>query len=138
MDFRTIRCERDGPLAWITLNRPEKLNAISKTMVAELNQAMDDLQGDEHVRIILIKGEGRAFSAGFDLEPEAGAGRTRAEELAALRQELRDDFDLIMRFWDSPKPTIAQVDGIATAAFLQRSLDTVAVFLRILEFEEVK
>ncbi len=41
MDFATIRYETEGPLAWITLNRPDKLNAISKTMVAELNQALD-------------------------------------------------------------------------------------------------
>ena len=41
MSFATLICETEGPLAWITLNRPEKLNAISKAMVAELNQALD-------------------------------------------------------------------------------------------------
>ena len=119
MGFGTIRCERDGPLAWITLNRPDKLNAISKTMVAELNRAMDDVQRDERVRAILVKGEGRAFSAGFDLEPQTDADRSRDEELAALKQELRDDFDLIMRFWDSPKPTIAAVHGYCLGGALE-------------------
>jgi enoyl-CoA hydratase len=111
MDFTTIRCEREGPLFWITLNRPDKLNAISQTMVAELNRALDEGERDEQVRVILVKGEGRAFSAGFDLEPGAADDLTREEEVAALRKELRDDFDLIMRFWDSPKPTIAAVHG---------------------------
>ena len=119
MDLQTLRCEREGPLAWITLNRPEKLNAISKTMVAELNRAMDEAEADEQVRVILLNGEGRAFSAGFDLEPEAVSGRTPEEEAAALKQELRNDFDLIMRFWDSPKPTIAAVHGYCLGGALE-------------------
>ena len=78
-------------------------------MLAELNQALDAALRDQTVRVILLQGEGRAFSAGFDLEPQAASGMTREEEIAAMKQELRDDFDLIMRFWDSPKPTVAAV-----------------------------
>jgi len=100
MTFATIKYETEGPLAWITLNRPEKLNAISKQMVAELKLATDMAQCDDSIRVILIKGEGRAFSAGFDLEYDANSNIT---------DELYNDFDLIMRFWDSPKPTIAAV-----------------------------
>jgi enoyl-CoA hydratase len=111
MDFATIVYQTEGPLAWITLNRPDKLNAISQAMVAEINAACDTALRDDQVRVILIHGAGRAFSAGFDLEPQEGSGRTREEEVDALKQELRDDFDLIMRFWDSPKPTIAAVHG---------------------------
>lgn len=130
MSFETITYETEGPLAWITLNRPQKLNAISKTMVGELNRAMDQAQQDDGVRVILVKGEGRAFSAGFDLEPEAAAGRTqtptqtqtRAEEIAALKQELRNDFDLIMRFWDSPKPTLAAIHGYCLGGALELAL----------------
>jgi enoyl-CoA hydratase len=109
MDFTTIIYETEGPLAWITLNRPDKLNAISKPMVAELNAALDLALHDEQVRVILIKGEGRAFSAGFDLELDSDSKLTPEQELEALKQELYTDFDLIMRFWDSPKPTIAAV-----------------------------
>lgn len=122
MGFQTIRYECEGPLAWVTLNRPEKLNAISKTMVAELNRALDEAQRDESVLVILIRGEGRAFSAGFDLEPESVPGRTREQEVAALKQELRDDFDLIMRFWDSPKPTIAAVHGYCLGGALELAI----------------
>jgi len=100
MKYETIRYENEGPLAWITLNRPEKLNAISKRMVAELNQAMDEALMSDETRVILLKGEGRAFSAGFDLEYDADS---------KIEDELQNDFDLIMRFWDSPKPTIAAV-----------------------------
>jgi enoyl-CoA hydratase len=109
MGFTTINYETEGPLAWITLNRPDKLNVINKPMVLEINAALDLALGDEQVRVILIKGEGRAFSAGFDLEMDPDSELTAEEELEALKRELYDDFDLIMRFWDSPKPTIAAV-----------------------------
>lgn len=122
MDFTTIRYQTEGPLAWITLNRPDKLNAISKTMVAELNQALDKALRDDPVRVIVIQGEGRAFSAGFDLEPQGSRERTREEELADLREELRDDFDLIMRFWDSPKPTIAAIHGYCLGGAMELAL----------------
>ena len=117
--FTTIRYETEGPLAWITLDRPKKLNAIDRTMVAELNRAMDAALVDEQIRVILVKGEGRAFSAGFDLEPQADENATREEELKALKQELREDFDLIMRFWDSPKPTLAAVHGYCLGGALE-------------------
>lgn len=100
MKFETVIYETEGPLAWITLNRPEKLNAISKPMVEELNRAMDTAQRDDAIRVILLKGAGRAFSAGFDLESDPDSD---------IRDELERDFDLIMRFWDSPKPTVAAV-----------------------------
>jgi enoyl-CoA hydratase len=123
MDYSTIRYELEGPLAWITLNRPDKLNAMSRAMVTELNRAMDAALGDEQVRVILVQGEGRAFSAGFDLEPQRRAPGapepTREEEVAALKRELREDFDLIMRFWDSPKPTIAAIHGYCLGGALE-------------------
>ena len=122
MPFTTLICETEGPLAWITLNRPEKLNAISQVMAAELNQALDQAQADDRVRVIVLKGEGRAFSAGFDLEPQAAPGQTREEEIAALKRELRSDFDLIMRFWDCPKPTVAAIHGYCLGGALELAL----------------
>ncbi|MCU0990056.1 MAG: enoyl-CoA hydratase/isomerase family protein [Xanthomonadales bacterium] len=126
MSFATLIYETEGPLAWITLNRPEKLNAISKVMVGELNLALDQAQADDQVRVILLKGEGRAFSAGFDLEPQAAPGaapgQAREEELAALTRELHSDFDLIMRFWDCPKPTVAAIHGYCLGGALEMAL----------------
>jgi len=122
MDFETIIYETEGPLAWITLNRPDKLNAISKPMVRELNGALDLALGDERIRVILVKGEGRSFSAGFDLELNPDSELTAEEELEALKRELYDDFDLIMRFWDSPKPTIAAVHTYCLGGALEIAL----------------
>jgi enoyl-CoA hydratase len=122
MSFETIIYETDGPLAWITLNRPDKLNAINSTMVTELKQAMDRAQLNEEVRVILLKGKGRAFSAGFDLEIEADSDLTAEEQLAALKEELYSDFDVIMRFWDSPKPTISAVHGYCLGGALEMAV----------------
>lgn len=105
---KTVRYERDGPIAELVLDRPEKLNAIDARMIEELNGALDRAETDDGVRVILLRGEGRAFSAGFDLDDdEPGA----ADRTAFWRAALRRDFDLVMRFWDSPKPTVAAVHG---------------------------
>lgn len=109
MNFETIKYETEGPIAWISLNRPEKLNAINERMVAELKLATDKAQCDDEIRVMVIKGEGRAFSAGFDLEDNPACDLDPEVRLKALKEELYGDFDLVMRFWDSPKPTIAAV-----------------------------
>jgi len=113
MQYQLIRYSTEGPLAWLSLNRPDKLNAISPAMIAELNHALDRAESDPEVRVILLTGEGRAFSAGFDLdmgmEEPAGAREDHEERKSALRRELTQDFNIIMRFWDCPKPTIAAV-----------------------------
>lgn len=106
MIFETIIYEVDGSTAVLTLNRPEKLNAISAVMVRELNDALDLAEANDDVRVIVLKGAGRAFSAGFDLDSGNGDDANDSE---ALRRELTDDFNIIMRFWDCPKPTIAAV-----------------------------
>jgi len=122
MKFETITYEKDGPLAWITLNRPEKLNAITQAMAAEILLATDKAQCDDEVRVILVKGEGRAFSAGFDLELDAEPNPDEEERLQELKHELHHDFDLIMRFWHSPKPTIAAVHTYCLGGAMELAL----------------
>ena len=109
MNYETITYETEGPLAWITLNRPEKLNAINPQMVTELMSATDRAQINDEVRVIVLKGQGRAFSAGFDLESTCLPDCPDEEEEEGLKRKFQQDFDMIMRFWDSPKPTVAAV-----------------------------
>lgn len=106
MLFDTIIYETEGPLATVTLNRPDKLNAINAAMVAELDTALDQAEADGEVKAVILAGAGRAFSAGFDLDIDTDEAKTDSR---ALRRELTDDFNIIMRFWDCPKPTIAAV-----------------------------
>jgi len=108
MQFELIGYEVVGRSAVITLSRPDKLNAINAPMITELHAAMDTAESDPVVRAIVVKGAGKAFSAGFDLGEVALA--PKHEEMAAT---LQTDFDIVMRFWHSPKPTISVVRGYA-------------------------
>jgi len=107
----------DGPLARITLNRPDKLNAINAEMLRGIDAALDRAESDAQVLVILLNGAGRAFSAGFDLNMDSAPG-----DAAAIRTELRADFDCIMRFWHCPKPTIAAVHGYCLGSAMEMAL----------------
>lgn len=114
-----IEFEKRGPVAEIHLNRPDKLNALNAAMLEELGTALGEAEQDDEVRVIILCGNGRAFSSGFDLDmgrPEAGVS-----ESDFIRQELKRDFDLIMRFWDCPKPTIAAVHGYCLGSSMEIS-----------------
>jgi enoyl-CoA hydratase len=109
-----VRYERRGSIALLTLNRPDKLNAINKAMITQLGAALDIAEADAGVRAIVVTGEGRAFAAGFDLDMEV---ETPGAE--AVRQALCNDFQIIMRFWDSPKPTLAAVHGYCLGSAME-------------------
>lgn len=97
-----------GPVAVLSLNRPGKLNAIDARMVVALSEALDRAESNPAVLAILLRGEGRAFSAGFDLDMGSDDS---VDPIQFLRRELSKDLEIIMRFWDSPKPTVAAVHG---------------------------
>jgi enoyl-CoA hydratase len=114
-----VLAERRGAVALLRLNRPDKLNAINAPMLAGLAGALDAAEADEAVRAIVVAGNGRAFSAGFDLDLGLGEGPA---DPAAVRRALEDDFRVIMRFWDSPKPTVAAVHGYCLGSSLELAL----------------
>ena len=106
---------REG-LAVLTLNRPDKLNAINRPMIEALDRALDAAEADDAVRVILVIGAGRAFSAGFDLDMGVGDG---PPDPADVRRALENDFRIIMRFWDCPKVTIAAVHGYCLGSAME-------------------
>jgi enoyl-CoA hydratase len=110
---------RDG-IALLMLNRPDKLNAINKEMIAQLGSALDAAEADPSVRAIVLAGVGRAFSAGFDLDMEIAAGGKPDPE--DVRQALRNDFEIIMRFWDCPKVTLAAAHGYCLGSAMELAL----------------
>ena len=116
----TIRVEvTDEGIAHIVLNRPRVLNAIDTRLMRETTSALKDLQDDGAVRCVVLSGEGRAFSAGFDLKESAAAGDRTTED---WRRVLEADFDFIMQFWDCPKPTIAAIHGHCIGGGLELAL----------------
>ena len=108
MDDGVVLYERRGPAAWVTLNRPDKLNALDRAVVAGLHDALGRAEADDAVKVVVLTGAGRAFSAGFDISPE---NETGIEGALGWREELAHDVDVTMRVWSLPKPTIAAVRG---------------------------
>ena len=103
-----VEYQQRGAVACLKLNRPDKLNAITREMLAELEAHLARAGRDDDIRTVVLYGEGRAFSAGYDLEFE---GYEDGDAEARLRADLRRDFDAVMRFWNFPKPVIAAVHG---------------------------
>jgi enoyl-CoA hydratase len=139
----TIDVSVDGAVATITLNRPDKLNALSPSMRDELENALAELKPGDRVRVIRIRGAGRGFCAGYDMTTAAsvynsglpsedaerpGIGEAAPTELgesglALDRERLRESIERWLRIWSYRKPIIAQVHGVC----LSGGLDLIGV-----------
>lgn len=109
--YTTIKVETDGTLALVTLNRPDKRNAISAGMIAELLAALRDLESGSE-RVAIVTGAGKAFCAGMDLDSLKSLATQSAEENLA---DARRTAGFFRRLWSFPKPLIAAVNGAALA-----------------------
>ena len=117
--YENITYEAADHVAQIILNRPARLNALNKASLQEINRAMDQAESDAEVRVIVVSGMGRAFSSGFDLKAQM---EQRPEGAQVWREILDLDFDTTMRFWNSPKPTIAAVHGACLAGAFELAM----------------
>jgi enoyl-CoA hydratase/carnithine racemase len=113
MTYDSILIERDAPVATITMNRPEKRNALSSEMMGELNDALRALSAEPDVRAIVLAANGPAFSAGHDLRELVDGDINRYRAVFDLCTELMNTIQVI------PQPVIARVHRIATAAGCQ-------------------
>lgn len=113
MTYETITFDNRSGIGVITLNRPERLNAISQKLIEDLNHLLDAIERDESVRVVVLTGAGRAFCSGFDLKDGADTHQSRG--IAEWRPIIQRDFDAIMRFWYLSRPTIAAVHGYCLA-----------------------
>lgn len=113
--YENIIYEKKPPIAYVTLNRPEKLNSLSDDLQTEVKDALHDAGWeDDAIRVIVLKGAGRGFSAGFDISGEGFADtiQVRARFLKGEGFTATAWWDV---FWDNPKPIIAQVHGFCIA-----------------------
>jgi methylglutaconyl-CoA hydratase len=111
MSYQTLLVETTGQVATITLNRPEKRNAISIQMIAELLSALDDLE-KTRTRVVILTGAGTAFCAGMDLEMLQAIARQSASE---NQDDSRRIAKMLRKIWSYTKPLIAAVNGHALA-----------------------
>jgi 2-(1,2-epoxy-1,2-dihydrophenyl)acetyl-CoA isomerase len=123
MEFTQILYARENRVATITLNRPEKLNAYSETMVHEIITALGDARDDDGIRAVILTGTGRGFCSGGDISrdfqyPARYRGH-KMESMLEMRENMHQLVTLLRRF---DKPTIAAVNGAAVAGGLTLAL----------------
>jgi enoyl-CoA hydratase len=118
---QTVLYERDGRIAHITLNRPDKLNAINDEMPRQLSAAVARANDDGDVHVIVLGGAGRAFCSGYDLElyaeqprPSRGSQNMPWDPMIDYRW-MRENTGYFMSLWRSLKPVICKVQGYAVA-----------------------
>ena len=118
MSYDNIIYEKRGQIAYVVLNRPEKLNALSDDLQLEVRSALEDAGwSDDKIRVIVFKASGRAFSAGFDIATtnKANAVERRARLLKGKKFSASAWWEV---FWNNPKPIIAQIHGFCIAGGL--------------------
>jgi len=101
----------------LELNRADKLNAIDNEMLDALEAALLDASGDDEIRVVILRGNGRAFSAGFDLDEGSSLSEPGGSD--RMRDELQRFLDVIIQFWDFPKPIVASVHGYCLGSSME-------------------
>jgi enoyl-CoA hydratase/carnithine racemase len=113
MPYEEILYAAKGPIGLLTLNQPDKINALSKKMIAETIDALDKVARDESVKVLIIRAAGKHFCAGHDLEEMV------EDDLKEYKFIFDQCSQMMQRLHEIPQPVIAQVQGVATAAGCQ-------------------
>jgi enoyl-CoA hydratase len=116
MAYQTLLYNKSNAVAVLTLNRPEVLNAMNRGLWLDLQSALEDARQDSHITVVVLTGQGRAFSSGADLK------ESRSRTIEAYRsylEGLQEVSRMILRF---PKPTIAAINGYALGSGYELAL----------------
>lgn len=119
VDYETITLERRGHVAVLTLNRPDRLNALSPGLRDEVHQAVDALRDDDEVRAVVLTGAGRGFCAGADMTGPGPVATGHVEQPASQLGRLDEDgwVGRWARLWHAfDKPLIGAINGVAAGA----------------------
>ncbi len=113
MSYQNIRLDHEGPVAVVTLNRPQRRNALSLDLMLEMIDCLAAIARDQAVRAVILAAEGKVFCSGHDLSEMVGRDINEYRRLFDVCSEL------MMKIQGIPQPVIAEVQGIATAAGCQ-------------------
>jgi enoyl-CoA hydratase/carnithine racemase len=111
--YQNISFDTEGPIAIVTLNRPQRRNALSLELMTELIECLNEIGRDRAVRVVILRAAGKVFSSGHDLSEMTG------RDINEYRQVFDVCTELMTRVQSIPQPVIAEVQGIATAAGCQ-------------------
>ncbi|HTO40467.1 MAG TPA: enoyl-CoA hydratase-related protein [Rhizomicrobium sp.] len=112
MDYEHLIVKREGAAIWVTMNRPERLNALNTRLITELRYLFTDLYWKHDIRVVVLTGAGRAFCAGLDLKDRGGEGVQRGVSEGLKSQ--RSISEIVMAMRRCPQPIIAAIDGAAS------------------------
>ncbi|NOT53305.1 MAG: enoyl-CoA hydratase/isomerase family protein [Deltaproteobacteria bacterium] len=112
-NYETLDLRRDGGLLWLVLNRPHALNALNRTLIDELHAVLNMLHDDQSIRVVILRGAGRAFCAGLDLKEANNAGTGKMSVAQGLRDQRRIA-ELAIKIHRAPQPFVAAVHGAAS------------------------
>jgi enoyl-CoA hydratase/carnithine racemase len=111
--YEGIQVATEGPISTVTLNRPQRRNALSLELMSEMIDCLDEIAGDRNVQVVLLRATGKVFSSGHDLSEMVG------RDINDYRRVFDVCTELMTRVQSIPQPVIAEVQGIATAAGCQ-------------------
>lgn len=115
--YQFLKLEKEPPLAYITINRPEVMNALSNALTEELGQAFDEVEKDEEIRVLIITGAGeKAFMAGADIK------EVQERDFVLGRKQTRRRQEVFNKLAEMPIPVIAAINGFALGAGLEMAI----------------
>ena len=113
MEYQNLLFKVKEGIAYLTLNRPDKLNSLNRELIDELRQTLDIIEADSIIKVVILTGSGRAFSAGYDISPETGVLDIAESSTDAYRSFAKYNIDTLLKIWHSEKPYIAAINGLA-------------------------
>jgi len=129
MAFTNLLLDKHELIGTLTLNRPEKLNAMTPSLIAEMGEALTEVEKDPEIKILIVRGAGRAFCTGYDLTVSMGEGGAERHTLDSDQRSLQRYVEHWLRLRDLPKPVISMVHGYCLAGGSQLAISTDIIFV---------